>query len=272
MPHDSPETLVSILTPRILIKFHWGHPQSESHAITAPDIHVRCEKSSTSDKQPAISPTTGQSNLTQGRIATADRRFNRIRQCALMGGHNGATWWIRFNLCFLQPTRVHNPNGKWIGSAVSAQLTAESLYTLQWASLSSKITPSHGDLNLDLTHDSLGSFESTTQTASRSVQPFLHRWPYFNIEYSYALQWDAPSPSKLPLPMGIWNPSNTWFIGPIRVLAAVALEKFVTYLFIHLPTYLQLRDPHGAGTLACWQVYSRLKETAGNWANHGQHR
>jgi len=27
-------------------------------------------------------------------------------------------------LCFLQPTRVHNPNVKSIGSAVSAQLTA----------------------------------------------------------------------------------------------------------------------------------------------------
>jgi len=28
-----------------------------------------------------------------------------------------------------------------------------------------------------LTRDSLGPSQSTTQTASRSVQPFLHRWP-----------------------------------------------------------------------------------------------
>jgi len=28
-----------------------------------------------------------------------------------------------------------------------------------------------------LIHDSLGPSESTTQTASRSVLPFLHRWP-----------------------------------------------------------------------------------------------
>ena len=33
-------------------------------------------------------------------------------------GHIGATWRVRLNLCFLQPTRVHNPNGKSIGSLV----------------------------------------------------------------------------------------------------------------------------------------------------------
>jgi len=48
------------------------------------------------------------------------------------------------DFCFLQPTRVHNPNGKSIGSAVFAQLTAESPYTLQWAPFCLKITPSHG--------------------------------------------------------------------------------------------------------------------------------
>jgi len=42
------------------------------------------------------------------------------RQCAHMGGHIGATWRIRLNLCFLRPTRLHNPDGKSIGLAVSA--------------------------------------------------------------------------------------------------------------------------------------------------------
>ena len=37
-----------------------------------------------------------------------------------------------------------------------------------------KITPSHGDLD-PIYHDSLGPSEPTTQTASQSVQPFLHR-------------------------------------------------------------------------------------------------
>jgi len=63
------------------------------------------------------------------------------------------------NTCFLRPTRVHNPNGIFIGS--SAQLTADSAYTLQWVSF----------------------------------------------------------PQKLPIPMGDLDPSNTWFLRPIRVLS-----------------------------------------------------
>jgi len=38
--------------------------------------------------------------------------FARWRQCAHRGGHIGATWRIRLNLCFLQHTWVHSPNGK----------------------------------------------------------------------------------------------------------------------------------------------------------------
>jgi len=34
-------------------------------------------------------------------------------------------------------------------------------------------------------------------------------------ECPYTLQWDAPSP---PFHKGIWTPSNTWFLGPTRVL------------------------------------------------------
>ena len=58
-------------------------------------------------------------------------------------GHIGATWRIRLNLCFLWPTQVHNLNGRSIGSADSAQLTAEYPCTLQWTTLSPKIAPSH---------------------------------------------------------------------------------------------------------------------------------
>ena len=71
--------------------------------------------------------------------------------------------------------RVHNPNGKSIGSAVFAQLTAESAYNLQWAPLSTKIASSQGGSGTHLTHDSLGPCEPTTQTAPRLVQLFLHR-------------------------------------------------------------------------------------------------
>jgi len=61
------------------------------------------------------------------------------------------------NTCFLGPTRVHNPNGISIGSAVLAQLIAESPYTLQWAPLSPKIADTHGVLDPHLAHDSSGS-------------------------------------------------------------------------------------------------------------------
>jgi len=69
--------------------------------------------------------------------------YARWRQCALPWEQIGATWWIRWNMCFLRPTRVHNLNDKSISTAIFAQLTAESPYTLQWAPLSRKITPSH---------------------------------------------------------------------------------------------------------------------------------
>jgi len=76
------------------------------------------------------------------------------------------------------PTRVQIPNGISIGSAVFALCTAEYRYTLHRAApFPLKITPSHGDLDPHLTHDSLGPSEPTTQTASQSVQPFLHSSP-----------------------------------------------------------------------------------------------
>ena len=142
--------------------------------------------------------------------------FARWRQCAHMGGHIGATWRIRLNLCFLRPTRVHNPNDKSISSAVSANLTAESPYTLQWVPLFPKIVPFHGESGPHLTHDSLGPSEPTNQTASLSIQPFLQRWlqsvpilyngmPLFPIKI-------APSHG------GIWTPFNTWFPEPTWVL------------------------------------------------------
>jgi len=50
--------------------------------------------------------------------------------------------------------------------------------------------------------------EFTTQTANRSVQPFLHSSRQkVNILYN-----GRPFPQKLPLPTGIWTPSNTRFL------------------------------------------------------------
>jgi len=65
------------------------------------------------------------------------------------------------NRCFLGPTRAHIPNSVLIGSAIFAQLTAESPYTYNRPPLSA-----------NLIHGSLGTPKSTPQTASESVQPF----------------------------------------------------------------------------------------------------
>ena len=74
------------------------------------------------------------------------------------------------NTWFLGPIRVHSPNSKSIGSAVSAELTAESAYTLQWGPFPQKLPLLVGDGDSHLFHDSLRHTEPTMQTASRSVR------------------------------------------------------------------------------------------------------
>jgi len=106
---------------------------------------------------------------------------------------------MRLNLCILRPTEVHNPSGKSIGSAVLAQLTAESAYTSQGAPLSTIVAPVYKGSGPHLTHDALHPRQPTTQTAPWSVQPFLRRWLH-NVPKPYS-GWTV-SPSTLPLPMG----------------------------------------------------------------------
>ena len=92
-----------------------------------------------------------------------------------------------------------------IGSAVFAQVTAECPYTLQWAPLSTRIAPSHGGSGTHLTRDSLGPYEPTNQTASLSVQPFLHRWPH---SVHFAMGRPFP-PQNCPFPLGYLVPHPT---------------------------------------------------------------
>jgi len=91
--------------------------------------------------------------------------------CLPKCGHIGATWRIQLNLCFLRPTQVHNPNGKSIAPAVLTQLTAESPYT--YNGIFPQNCPLPWEMWTHLIRGSLGLTESSTQTASRSVQPFL---------------------------------------------------------------------------------------------------
>jgi len=90
--------------------------------------------------------------------------FARWRQCACIRGHIGATWRIRLNFCFLRPTRVHNSNGKSIGSAIFAQLTAD---TLQWVLR-------HPKLPIPMGHLESGRPSNTIPLAHPSTQPKRH--------------------------------------------------------------------------------------------------
>ena len=90
--------------------------------------------------------------------------FASWRQCAPHVIHVMLPW----------PTRLHIPNDTSIGSAAFAQLRAKSSYILQWAAPSpSKLPLPMGlDPGPHLIHGFLGQPDSSTKTASRSVQPF----------------------------------------------------------------------------------------------------
>ena len=106
-----------------------------------------------------------QSNLTAGHIAAAHGPFNRTRQVAPMCTPS--------KTCFLGPNPVNNPNEISICSAVFAQLTVKSAYTLQWSSPPPQHCPfTWGNMDPYLIHGALGPPQLTSQTASRSVQPF----------------------------------------------------------------------------------------------------
>ena len=122
-----------------------------------------------------------------------------------------AHWRIRLNLCILRPTRVHNPNGKSIGSAVFARLTAESAYTLQRAPLSTRIAPFYGGPRPHLTHYSLGLCEPKTQTAPRSDRIGSAVFAQMTTDCPYIVQWFARFPLNIaPSYGGIWTSCNTW--------------------------------------------------------------
>jgi len=127
--------------------------------------------------------------------------------------HIGATWRIRWNLCFLRPAPVHSANGKSIGSSVFGrplQVTVPALrygtacpVCLSWVyvtlvycgqtvtcikmPLGTKVGFGPDDIVLDLepapswppgkydwTCASLDPSDSTTHMINRSDQPFLY--------------------------------------------------------------------------------------------------
>jgi len=120
--------------------------------------------------------------------------FTRWPQCALPCGRIGATWWIRLNLCFLWPTRVHNPNCKLIGSAVFTRLTAEC----------------H---RVHLRH-LVNTIELILSSAHPSPQPYS-KFSHFCTAYGRkSLCFTMGVTPKIGLLMGVLDPFNSWFLVP----------------------------------------------------------
>jgi len=117
--------------------------------------------------------------------------FARWRQCSLLWRHIGATWWIRLNLFFHRSIRVHNPNGKSIGLAIFAQLTAVSSGTTGHV-LSFSYCPFAWWICAPCNTCFLG-------LTAPWVHPLLHSSCHQSVVGHVRA---CPSLSKLPLPMG----------------------------------------------------------------------
>jgi len=107
-----------------------------------------------------------------------------VQTCVPSAKNCSFVWgiWTPSNTWFLGSTRLSIPNGISIGSAVFAQLTADSSYTLQWAPQSPKNCPfPWGDLDLHVTHYCLIPSKTEIRTASRSLEPFLYKSPQSEI-------------------------------------------------------------------------------------------
>jgi len=78
-----------------------------------------------------------------------------------------------------------------------------------WACPPPKIAPTYGEYGPSSNSGSLGPSKPTTQTATRSVQPFLHRWAQSDpILHNGTLF----SSQNSPFPWGRSGPpSNAWF-------------------------------------------------------------
>jgi len=132
--------------------------------------------------------------------------------------------WL--NLCFLRPTWVHNSNSKSIGSAVFAQLMAESPYTLQWAPLPAKLLIPMGVSGPHLIHDYLVPLKPTTRTAFQSTQPLLHRWLQSAALFSChncPFPYKDVDPIKLICFLGPTEPQpKSWHLDRLAIFAGLA--------------------------------------------------
>ena len=97
-------------------------------------------------------------------------------------------------------------------------ITVPNILTSGQSNLTKAASPPHMDgsivFALHLIHDFFGPLESTSQNGISICSAVLAQ---ITVESPYTLQGAPLFPSKLPLHMGIWTPSNTLFLGPTRV-------------------------------------------------------
>jgi len=91
-----------------------------------------------------------------------------------------------------------------------------------------------GDLNSHLIHDSLFPCKHTTQTASQSVQPFLHKIPQ-SVPILYNGP-PVPPPLKIVPSQDMWTPSNTRLLGPTYSSQSQNGISIVSVVFAGLTT------------------------------------
>ena len=107
------------------------------------------------------------------------------------------------NTWFHRPTRVFLQDGISIGSAVFAQLTVECPYTVQWTAM---FSPQNCPFPLgDRVSVVLRPPQSSSQTASRSVQPFLYGSKCYAAKYIVN---GEESPQNCPFSLGLRHPSR----------------------------------------------------------------
>ena len=101
----------------------------------------------------------------------------------------------------VHPLAHSSPQSRWQMDRFSHFCTAygrKCLYFIMGAPIHQNCPSSWGIWTSHVTRDAFGPCEPTTQTAPRSVEPSLHRWPRsVSIVYNGL----PVSPSKLPLPM-----------------------------------------------------------------------
>jgi len=148
--------------------------------------------------------------------------------------HVVATWRIQLNLCFFRPTRVHNPNGKSIASAVFAQLIAQSLILYNGRPFSQKLPILMGGSGRLSNSWFLGQVRAHSPNGiSISSAVFAQA----TAEWPYTLLWGAPFLLKIALPMGDLNPhliydfpGPTWVLNPNGISIGSAVFSELTSL------------------------------------------